>query len=863
MTEEIDEQWHGFTEFIGVEDKTWSPLKVKELLKGLIKSDFIFEVDEAVLYSFLLRNGLLNLNNRHDDFFNNLVSASRTSGGKKAIQEYANSNATVTDPPSLSPYGGAQVGEAEEIGTATSAEVSAAVSSATGSAQRHPKTVEHILRHTIVFDSISQDKEAMEFYLNYAINDLWKKAFDDEINTIRYLEENGKVGNKFHDTIVETFLKDYYGTKNLKIPSEYSFPKKPFLMQRYVAYKLKHLSNFGNFSGTGAGKTLSAILVSQVIGSKLTLIVCPNDVVDHWEKRIHESFPKARVITGKDVFSAVYDDSKFQFLVLNYDKLNQADSSNNIIKLVKQKLDLVILDEIHFSKITSSKQIGIRRQNLDGLMSAARKKNKDIRVLGMSATPVVNNLTEGKSLLELITGYRYDDVSTKPTIPNAVTLFEKLTMLAIRQIPKYRNPDKQYAEVSIDIPSHKDLLELHKKPMAIEQVLTDARIPEIIKRIHGQTVIYTEYLGSAFKDEPNILEKLKKAVNDAGFTFGLYVGEEKSGLDKFLNGHVQVLIASRPISTGVDGLQTVCSNLIFNTLPWTYALYQQIIGRIVRTGMDESKPVKIHHIIASIGGYPYDQKKLDRLKYKRTLAECAVEGLLPEKNLVTPQKAQKEALKWLERLERGEISCVTRRELDIVLTPVQIRKRLRTFGDFSKLNRRINTEKSSTTHKRMLKNSEEWHEYHRQYREARKEWNVIPYEIWIDRIKTMAPNTLIGDFGCGEAMIRDAIGPRVQSFDHVAIDPDVESCDMRSVPVKTGTLNVVVFSLSLMGKDWESYIKEAARCLSYGGQLFISETTNSLSERLKKLEEVIEKNGFEIYLNEEKDSFTFIEARKL
>ena len=127
----------------------------------------------------------------------------------------------------------------------------------------------------------------------------------------------------------------------------------------------------------------------------------------------------------------------------------------------------------------------------------------------------------------------------------------------------------------------------------------------------------------------------------------------------------------------------------------------------------------------------------------------------------------------------------------------------------------------------------------------------------------MAPNTLIGDFGCGEAMIRDAIGPRVQSFDHVAIDPNVESCDMHTVPVKNGTLNVAVFSLSLMGKDWEGYIKEAARCLSTGGYLFISETTNSLSERLKKLEEVIEKNGFKIYLNEEKDSFTFIEARKL
>ena len=56
MTQEIDEQWHGFSEFIGVEDTSWSPLKVKELLKGLIKSDWVFEVDEAVLYSFLLRN---------------------------------------------------------------------------------------------------------------------------------------------------------------------------------------------------------------------------------------------------------------------------------------------------------------------------------------------------------------------------------------------------------------------------------------------------------------------------------------------------------------------------------------------------------------------------------------------------------------------------------------------------------------------------------------------------------------------------------------------------------------------------------------------------------------------------------------
>ena len=40
-------------------------------------------------------------------------------------------------------------------------------------------------------------------------------------------------------------------------------------------------------------------------------------------------------------------------------------------------------------------------------------------------------------MLELITGKVYDDVATKPTIPNAVTLYEKLSTISIRELPKY------------------------------------------------------------------------------------------------------------------------------------------------------------------------------------------------------------------------------------------------------------------------------------------------------------------------------------------------------------------------------------------------------------------------------------------
>ena len=192
------------------------------------------------------------------------------------------------------------------------------------------------------------------------------------------------------------------------------------------------------------------------------------------------------------------------------------------------------------------------------------------------------------------------------------------------------------------------------------------------------------------------------------------------------------------------------------------------------------------------------------------MVDCAVDGVLPERNLVTPQQAAMEAVKWLERLERGEISTVVRRDLNVELAPVEIRKRIAKFGDFSKLNNRINNENSETTHHRMTNNPTEWEEYHRQYREARKTWAIVPYEEIVNRIKQLSPRLMIGDFGCGEAKILEEFGDkRVYSFDHVAINENVTACDMNTVPLPDEATDVAVFSLSLMGRNWSDYIAEA------------------------------------------------------
>jgi superfamily II DNA or RNA helicase len=163
-----------------------------------------------------------------------------------------------------------------------------------------------------------------------------------------------------------------------------------FVYKEFVPVKTSQY--FGNFSGTGAGKTLSAVLASRVIDSKMTLIVCPNDVVDQWEKSILEIFPDSKVIKGKEAFYQKYDENKHQYLVLNYDKFSQEESPNLILNLAKEKVDFVVLDEIHFVK-KRDEESSQRRKNLDGLMTAVRKKNGNVKVLGLSATPVVNNLT--------------------------------------------------------------------------------------------------------------------------------------------------------------------------------------------------------------------------------------------------------------------------------------------------------------------------------------------------------------------------------------------------------------------------------------------------------------------------------------
>jgi hypothetical protein len=347
-----------------------------------------------------------------------------------------------------------------------------------------------------------------------------------------------------------------------------------------------------------------------------------------------------------------------------------------------------------------------------------------------------------------------------------------------------------------------------------------------------------------------------------------FSGEDKSGLEEFKKGKADVLVGSSALGTGVDGLQYICNRLIIITLPWTSAGYEQLLGRIYRQGSRfERIEVFIPQIALNYEGqeWSWDKQRFGRIKYKKTLADAAVDGFVPEGKLMSQEKMFTEARKvledWIQALEEGaSLTSVNRPDLRVPLPPEQLQTALRKYGDFSQMNARIGSSASDTTNKRFNENPDEWYLYHSLYKEARKTWVEVPYAVIAESL-AKRPDWVVGDFGCGEALLSKVIPNKVYNFDHVAINESVEACDMTKTSLADETLDVAVFSLSVMGLNWSDYIEEAHRVLRPGGFIEIAEPTSKWENKgVEELKSVIVESGFQL-VGEGRKSHQFIYLR--
>lgn len=709
------------------------------------------------------------------------------------------------------------------------------------------------------------DKEAVDFFIKEAVARIWQQVFLDEVKTVKQLEQYSDKGT-YSQEVRRLFLHEYQGAKSLQIPDGYTFPAQLNLMQCYTAYLIKSRKRVGNWSGTGAGKTWSAILAGGVIKAKLTVICCPNNVVDNWKinisgdtksniKGIHpESFV---FIKDTDIKKDV--SKKPKYLILNYEFFQQRKAEQKLKALIDNNtIDFIIIDEIHYSKQREAEKISLRKATISAFLSEASAQNENLHVLGMSATPVINNLFEGKTLIEMVTGVHHDELNTKPTAPNCIAHYQKFVSYGIRWVPKYSFKIREQTE-RIDCSQFLSEIKhqsAYGSMVDLEAVLTKAKLPFILDSLKPKTIVYTHYI-------KGILPILQEAIESKGWRVAVFTGENKDGLDAFIDENADVLIASSCVGTGVDRLQHVCNRLIVSSLPWTHAEYEQLKGRIYRQGqIKDHVDVLIPLTYADVNGkeWSWCDSRWKRIQFKKSVSDAAVDGVILEGHLRTPAQALKDHRLWLERLDRGQIYEIERRKIYIPLIGEVKPNIQRRMGDLSQINSRINHASSTQTHKRFLEHPEEWECYHSLYREDRKSWPVVPYEEAIKWFKAR-PHMVIGDFGCGEALLAASVENTVFSFDHVAINENVTACDVCHTSLDDACLDAAVFSLSLMGSNFLEYLKEAHRCLKLDGYLWIAEPTSRIQD-ITLFRDLLYRLGFDVSRVDQKWKFTFIKAIK-
>jgi len=740
------------------------------------------------------------------------------------------------------------------------------------------------LDNTIITASL--DDERVKFLMSDFINNLWYDVLNHKLDVSRI--KSLEFETDLPEIIKEQFIVEYDTVNNLPLPKGWTYQYEPLLMQKLITHRLAEHRRYGNWSGVGAGKTIGAILAGRHVGAKNTLIITFNSTIGEedkrgWSKEIRDSFKDSKIYT-KINKHVTFDNNHNNYLILNYETFQQKGSANYVIDLLERnKFDYIILDEVQSVKQTGNDE-SKRREVIFGLIGKVRELNPDYYLLAMSATPVINNLTEAKSLVELIEFSQLDDVNTRPNVPNCIELFRRLTNCGIRHKNIEDNIliDNQYTLVDIDADMLLDEAELVRSDdfLSKDKLVLDAKLEAIrpyINSSEGKTVIYTYYVDG-------IEDYVYNYLTNLGYKVGVYTGSSsklsrESTLSEFIYGKYDVLLGSKPISTGVDGLQFISDRIIILSLPWTNAELVQLVGRVNRKGSKfKQKGVDVIIPLVSITGgnrsFKWDLHKYNTVTYKATIANAAVDGIIPDKLMPSKEKfindANDNLPEWIERLKNGDVLTVNRKELEVRLYPdiddEEIRRNM-INSELSEFNRMGKTTKSSTMNKKFNDDPESWHRYHKLRRESMKDWGEIPYKVIANNILYESDEVI--DFGCGDNQFKLEIpNNKVTSVDHVACDDLVIACDMCDLSnyVANESHDVAVFSLSLWGTNYKDYLNEAYRILRRKGFIYIAEPSKHYEtiEEQNNLKELLIEAGFKVVGNiDVREKFIYITGIKI
>ena len=527
-----------------------------------------------------------------------------------------------------------------------------------------PKRIDNQLKALDSLHFVGNDREniaTMKLYTSKALLDEAYKSVDScnlVINKCKTYNAKRQWTSECLQELAELLIE----CRDMQLPSSYNFRKngkltQPRIMQKHVAVMAKQLREVLVMSDMGTGKTLAAQLAVLYNNCKRILVIPKNECANQWVdefnnqwNNVHAEFitldqMREEFITG----GAIVNDHETSVKVIKATDFSHIND-DIVFSLAKaMQADAVIIDEVHVFKYVEDiddEDVAKMKKNMKYLLDLIKDINPSRIALGLSGTPIVNDIKEAVRLLEMITCVDRADLMEGKLPERVLKLHRALRANGIRQKQFNKFPTKivrpqvdasQYSEdvASMLKPVAKGGIRSIHQPHAIDKLTFPAKIPAIVDAINGKTIIASKWVDG-------YVEPLEEAIKQAGYSVCVNHGSRKdnfgnqSAVEAFKQGKFDVLIGSiETICTGIDGFQNHCSNMIIAALPWTAADYNQLIARLARSGQTAKEvtitipevylevlcPVEERPVVLNFG-----QCRQELINAKAKVLKAAVEG---------------------------------------------------------------------------------------------------------------------------------------------------------------------------------------------------------------------------------------------
>ena len=412
----------------------------------------------------------------------------------------------------------------------------------------------------------------------------------------------------------------------------------------------------------GLGKTVQAIALIKQHKQELlpALIVVPSSVKLQWHHQFvdwcgHEGYLCQTISSGKE-----FAVPGFQIYIVSYDLLK----NENILKMVKDSIQLVIVDECQRIKNHTSER-----------SKAVQDVCRNIpHVLMLSGTPIENNAGEYFTALNILQprrfptyqhyldgycDYYFNGYGNKiGGLKNRELFHERTKDFIIRRrkadvlknLPKFsrdfdyveldRKLNKAYAQGLEELEEimYSDDMDSMAKGAAKIAIMSKLRhitglskVPDCVERVtdfllstEEKIVIFTHHTDAAQMLEADLNKWLKDGAYEPVLMFhsGLSSEERYNLVQKFKEPKSRVMVAStKAAGTGLDGLQDVCCKMIMLERQWNPSTESQAEARLDRYG--QKFPVSATYMIA---GETIDEYFTELVEQKRAIVAGALDN---------------------------------------------------------------------------------------------------------------------------------------------------------------------------------------------------------------------------------------------